>query len=134
MIFINFAVSLIIGILTGLGVGSGGLFLVYLTLTQGVEQIVAQGLNLAFFIFAAFSSAIVNIKRKRVDFTVFIHIITFGIFGVFIGSLLLPHIRTDIIRTLFGAMLIVLSLLTFFSKTGEDKEKTGENKNKRGIK
>lgn len=124
MIFVDLAVSLIIGILTGLGVGSGGLFLVYLTLTQGVEQITAQGLNLAFFIFAAFSSAIVNIKRKRVDFRVFIHVITFGIFGVFIGTLLLPHINTDIIRTLFGIMLVTLSLITFFTKTGDDENKS----------
>ena len=120
MIYIDFIVSLAIGVLTGLGVGSGGLFLVYLTLARGVEQITAQGLNLAFFALSAFSSAFVNIKRKRIDFRIFLFVITFGIFGVFVGSLLLPLISTDIIRTLFGAMLIILSLLTFLQKTKKE--------------
>jgi uncharacterized membrane protein YfcA len=124
MIYIDFIVALAIGALTGLGVGSGGLFLVYLTLALGVEQIKAQGLNLAFFILSAFSSAFVNIKRKRVDFRIFLFVITFGIFGVFVGSLLLPLVSTDIIRTLFGGLLIILSVITFFQKPKKENKRS----------
>ena len=64
---LDFLVSLLIGILTGLGVGSGGLFLVYMTLVRHAEQIMAQGLNLAFFAYAALASIVVNFFKKRIS-------------------------------------------------------------------
>jgi uncharacterized membrane protein YfcA len=49
--FSSAAVSLFIAILSGLGVGSGGLFVVWLTMVEGVDAIEARGLNLLFFVF-----------------------------------------------------------------------------------
>ena len=112
--FLDFIVSLFIGALTGLGVGSGGLFLVYMTLVRNAEQITAQGLNLAFFVYAALASIIVNLFKKRIDIKVLIFISIFGVSGVFLGSYILPLISPMIIRKIFGGVLIVLSLVTFF--------------------
>ena len=112
--FLDFIVSLFIGALTGLGVGSGGLFLVYMTLVRNAEQITAQGLNLAFFVYAALASIIVNLFKKRIDIKVLIFISVFGVSGVFLGSYILPLISPMIIRKIFGGVLIVLSLVTFF--------------------
>lgn len=111
---IDFIASLLIGVLTGLGVGSGGLFLVYMTLVRHAEQIVAQGLNLAFFIYAALASIAVNFYKKRIDLRVLIFISLFGVGGVFVGSYILPFISPVIIKKIFGGVLICLSLATFF--------------------
>lgn len=49
MLLLDTLASAIIAILTGLGVGSGGLLVIYLTLVSGIDQPVAQGINLLFF-------------------------------------------------------------------------------------
>ncbi len=116
MNFIDFFASLLIGVLTGLGVGSGGLLLVYLTLVRDFEQLTAQGMNLSFFIFAAIASAIINIRKKRIDFKLLIFVSVFGILGVMIGGFILPLISPEIIRKIFGVILIIMSLITFFFK------------------
>lgn len=111
---IDFIVSLLIGVLTGLGVGSGGLFLVYMTLVRHAEQITAQGLNLAFFVYAALASIAVNLFKKRINIKILIFISVFGVGGVLLGSHILPFISPIIIRKIFGGILIALSLVTFF--------------------
>ena len=56
--------SFLIALLTGMGVGSGGIFVVYLTLLHGVEQLAAQGLNLYFFIFSTAAASIIHLRSK----------------------------------------------------------------------
>ena len=119
---LDFIVSLLIGALTGLGVGSGGLFLVYMTLVRHTEQIMAQGLNLAFFVYAALSSLIVNFFKKRIDIKILTFISVFGVCGVLLGSYMLPLISPMVIRKIFGGILIVLSLVTFFVNPKNKKE------------
>ena len=51
--------SFVIALLTGLGVGGGGLFVVFLNMFTDIPQIKVQGINLLFFIFSA-SSAVME--------------------------------------------------------------------------
>ena len=44
-------VALLLSLLAGLGVGSAGLFVLFLTLVQGLSQIRAQAANLLLFLF-----------------------------------------------------------------------------------
>ena len=111
---LDFFVSLAIGVLTGLGVGSGGLLVVYLTLVSDAPQLWSQGVNLAFFALAALASFVVNLRKKRILPHTLIFILTFGMLGVCIGKLLLPYIPPQAIRRVFGYMLILMSLLTVF--------------------
>lgn len=46
------AVSFILGMMCGMGIGSAGLFVTYLVITLGIPQIHAQGANLLFFLAA----------------------------------------------------------------------------------
>ena len=45
-------VSFFIAVLSGLGVGSGGLFVIWLTAAYGVSATQARGMNLLFFVFS----------------------------------------------------------------------------------
>ena len=56
---LDIIVSFAIALLSGLGVGSGGLLVIYLTLYAGTPQLQAQGVNLVFFLFSilAFASS-----------------------------------------------------------------------------
>ena len=51
--------TFLVALLAGMGVGSGGLYVVYLTLFTEKNQLAAQGLNLYFFIFATGAALLV---------------------------------------------------------------------------
>ena len=114
-----FIIFLIIAILSGMGVGGGGLLVIYLTLFEGVEQIISQGTNLIFFIAVAVTSTIYNIsKRKIVWKTALILSISGAIFSL-IGALIAGTINPNILQKIFGGMLIIggiSSLISTFSK------------------
>ena len=65
---VGFFVTLIVALLAGLGVGSAGLFMTWLTLVEKVPQLTAQGINLIFFIFSsgsAFSSCFCAVDSRK---------------------------------------------------------------------
>jgi uncharacterized membrane protein YfcA len=53
MIF-DVIVSFVLAALSGIGVGGGGLFVIFLAIFTDTPQLIAQGMNLLFFIFSAF--------------------------------------------------------------------------------
>ena len=50
---VSFIVALITSVLSGLGIGGGGLLVIYLAFFTDTPQITAQGINLLFFIFSS---------------------------------------------------------------------------------
>ena len=63
---LDIIVGAAVAVLSGMGVGSGGLLVVYLTLAAEMQQAPAQALNLFFFLFAAGASTAVNIRRRNI--------------------------------------------------------------------
>ena len=53
---LNMIVGFLVALLMGMGVGGGGLFVIFLTLCLNYGQINAQGTNLLFFIIAILAS------------------------------------------------------------------------------
>lgn len=106
MIIINMIVSTLIGILAGLGVGGGGLLVIYLTMVSGMEQLSAQGINLVFFIFCAAASLFVHLKRRNINIKRCLALSTVGIAASIPGIMLSHSLDTHILRKIFGALLI----------------------------
>jgi len=67
MFFIDFIAGICVSALAGLGVGGGGLLVIYLTIVKDIPQIESQGLNLLFFVAAGAASLIIHIKKRRLD-------------------------------------------------------------------
>ena len=116
--------AFLIAILSGLGVGGGGLFVIYLVLFTSIPQLQIQGINLAFFLFASTSSIIVHLTKRKIFWSAVAIMSVSGTIGTLFGSLI--SIRTDesILRKIFGAMLIIsgiLSLKSAFSKKRKKK-------------
>ena len=94
-----------VAVLSGMGVGSGGLLVVYLTLAGGMQQPAAQALNLFFFIFAAGASTAVNIRRRNIACGCVVLCVVRGVIGAVAGSALAAVVEPRVLRILFGLML-----------------------------
>ncbi|MBE6697184.1 MAG: sulfite exporter TauE/SafE family protein [Ruminococcaceae bacterium] len=112
MVWLDIAVSFCIAMLSGLGVGSGGLLVIYLTLLSQVPQLQAQGINLVFFLFSAGSSMLSHLWRRHLILPLCILMIACGIPGALAGSYLAGILPAAALRRLFGGFLVIAGGLT----------------------
>ncbi|MBR3162515.1 MAG: sulfite exporter TauE/SafE family protein [Clostridia bacterium] len=103
-------IGLISGIFSGIGMGGGTILLLILTTILGMEQHVAQAVNLIFFIPTSIAAIIMNIKNKSVDLKLIGIVASFGIIGAIIGSKLVVKTDVSYLKKIFGAFLIVIAI------------------------
>ncbi len=103
-------------ILSGLGVGSAGLFVLYLTLVAGFPQPEAQALNLLFFLLSAGAALLLHVRERKIPWRVVFFLIACAIPGALAGSWLVRVLDASLIRKLFGGMLVVTGLPALFSR------------------
>ena len=111
-------------ILAGLGVGSGGLYLLYLTEALGVSQYAAQGMNLVFFSAATLASSLMNLRRGWLPAARLLPLLLFGTLGTVGGTLLTLVVPGRVARVGFGFLMVgagVRTLLSRFSGGGAEK-------------
>lgn len=120
-------VSLVIALLSGMGVGSGGLLVIYLSLAENVPQLTAQGINLLFFLFASSSSLLVHILKRKIYIGAIAVMSLFGIFGSVFGSLVAANLPSDLLRKLFGGMLVISGIISFRKGTTPPSQKNREH-------
>ncbi|MHB1151300.1 MAG: TSUP family transporter [Eubacteriales bacterium] len=108
---LDLSAAFAVALLCGLGVGGGGLFIVYLTLAVGFGQIEAQGINLIFFISAASASLFQHIKKRRLKIRFLLYLSLCGATGAIAGSLCTVIADPDFIRKIFGACLMFAGVL-----------------------
>lgn len=116
MIFLDIGAAFAVALLCGLGVGGGGLFIVYLTLAAGYDQLNAQGINLVFFIAAASASLLLHIKKRKLNIRFMLLLAVCGACGAVGGSACAFIADPDIIRKVFGAGLIAAGGLVLFRR------------------
>ena len=105
-------ISFIIAALSGMGVGGGGLFVVFLALFTDLPQITVQGINLLFFLFSSGSSICVHLTKRRIFGTAVLVMAAFGVLGSVCGALLANVIGQTLLRRIFGIMLVISGMLS----------------------
>ena len=108
--------SFVIAILSGLGVGSGGLFVIWLTMIEGLDSISARGYNLLFFVFSASAALVFHALRKRLRVRLVVFMSLFAAVGTVVGVLLGQRISPDLLRKFFGVLLVVSGTYTLITK------------------
>ena len=103
------------GILGGMGVGSGGLFMIYLLLVRDMPQLTAQGLNLYFFLFSAGASLTVHMQKRKIFWSAVLLMIFVGSVGTLAGSLLCARLSANLLRRAFGGMLVFCGIASLYS-------------------
>ena len=102
--------AFVAAILSGMGVGSAGLFILYLTLVAGYSQPEAQAINLLFFLLSAGASLLLHIRARKIPGRVVLFLLACAIPGALAGSFLVRAVDATVIRKLFGGMLVVTGL------------------------
>lgn len=115
-LLITVIAAFLAAILSGLGVGSAGLFVLYLTLIAGYSQPEAQALNLLFFLLSAGTALLLHIRARRIPWRVVGFLVACAVPGALAGSYLVRVLDASVIRKLFGGMLIVTGLPALFAK------------------
>ena len=115
--WITIAAAFVAGALSGLGVGSAGLFVLYLTFALQMDQISAQGVNLVFFLLSAGASLLLHIKKRPIPWVVVGLLVVCAIPGSVLGTYLVSVLDRNLIRRLFGVMLVVSGSMALFRKS-----------------
>ena len=111
-------VSFPVALLSGMGMGSAGLLVLYLTAVEGLSQLSAQGVNLAFFLFSSGSALLVHLLKTPLPYWYILWLIPGGLCGSFFGSALAHALPEALLRRLFGYFLIITASLSLLRKKG----------------
>ncbi|MEG1581693.1 MAG: sulfite exporter TauE/SafE family protein [Clostridia bacterium] len=107
--------SLASGVVAGMGMGGGTLLLPALTLIMGVDQQVAQGINLAVFVPMAIVVCIIYTKNKLIDYKI-AWIIALPAIGVSVlSSLLAVKLEGKVLMIIFGVFIALIGIATLIS-------------------
>ena len=110
---LDIIVFFLIAALSGMGVGSAGLLVVWLTAFDTVPQLAAQGLNLFFFLFSSSASLLIHVARRKIFWGAIGIMTATGAVGALVGSMIAASFDPSLLARLFGGMLLVSGALSF---------------------
>ena len=113
------AVGAATGVLSGFGVGGGTLLLVYMTAFAGVDQHLAQGINLLYFLPAGLMALPAHVKNGYIEKPVLLPAIGAGLVCAALAAWAATAMEVGLLRKFFGAFLIVVGLMELFGRTKE---------------
>lgn len=99
-----------------MGLGGGGVLIIYFNLFTQIPQTLAQGINLLFFIPSAVVAVIIYIKKKLINFKLALIFSLFGLTGTILGAYLACFIDSKILSKMFALLLFVMGVMQFRKK------------------
>ena len=103
-------VSAVGGIIGGMGLGGGTLLIPLLTLCSGIEQHLAQAINLIAFVPMSIVALIIHKGNGYVDFKKSVPIAALALVGAVAGSFLTSYASGYALKASFGAFLVALDV------------------------
>ncbi len=111
-----FLAGLFTGILSGFGVGGGTLLLIYMTLFAGLDQTLAQGINLLYFLPTAALALPAHIKNGFIEKTVLLPAILAGLASAALAAWIATGLDVALLHRLFGGFLLYVGISELFRK------------------
>ncbi len=109
-------VGLLTGILSGFGIGGGSLLILYLTAVAGVDQYVAGGINLLYFLCCAPTALVSHIRHKRLEWQAVLWCSLTGAATSLGAAWLASQLNTDWLRRGFGVLLLYIGVRELLCK------------------
>ena len=110
----SLAVGLVLGYLSGLGIGGGSVLILWLTLVAGIPDKSAQVINLIFFLAAAGTVSVLRLKKGTLQLREVLPGILAGCLSALIFSFLGQRLDQSLARRLFGGVLLITGLRELF--------------------
>lgn len=110
------AVGAATGVLSGFGVGGGTLLLVYMTAFAGVDQHLAQGINLLYFLPAGLLALPAHLKNGYIEKPALLPAIGAGLACAGLAAWAATALEVALLRKLFGAFLVVIGVMELFGR------------------
>ena len=105
------------GLAGSLGLGGGGVLVLYLVLALGMPQLKAQGINLLFFIPIAAAAVTVYAVKKQIKWKMTLKITLWGLIGVIIGMYFARILGGELTAKVFGGLLVIIGISEIFTKS-----------------
>ena len=112
----DFFAGMAVAALSGMGVGGGGLLVLYLVFVKNMGQLEAQGINLLFFIVSAIAAFLYNVRKRKINYRLCVLLCLCGIAGAVVGALSANMIPPQTVRKIFGWLLIGSGIWSFLKE------------------
>lgn len=112
-------VGTVLGFLAGLGIGGGSLLILWLTFVLQLDPQTARGINLLFFLPSALIAICFRWKQGAVNLKKVFPAMASGCAAALVFSWLGSGLDLELLKKLFGGLLIVTGLRELFYKSGE---------------
>ena len=116
---ISIIVGTLLGFLSGLGIGGGSLLIIWLTVVLGTDPLAARSMNLLFFIPSALIVCALRVKQRQLRIKPFLPAILTGCTAAGIFSWISTTVDVQIVKKLFGVVLIAAGLRELFYREKE---------------
>lgn len=110
------AVGTLLGFLSGIGIGGGSLLILWLTAVQNLSPEAARSINLLFFLPAALISSFFRWRQGNLNLKEIFPAMAAGCVSAALFSWIGTTIHTDVLKRLFGILLIITGIRELFYK------------------
>lgn len=111
MMIVDCFIGLLVAALAGMGVGGGGLLVIWLVLIRHLPTPAAQGINLVFFIISALCALPIHIRQRTLSLRTILTITVIALPGVWIGCQLASVLPEMTARRCFGYFLLLSGIM-----------------------
>lgn len=108
-------ITIISGIIAGMGIGGGSVFILLTTIFGIFSQQIAQGYNLFMFIVVGIVATIFNLIKKNLDVKLLLKLIFPMCLGSIIGITILKNIDQNILKIFFYCFMLIIALYEIIS-------------------
>lgn len=110
-------IGVLLGFLSGLGVGGGSLLIMWLTLVLNMQHPEARTINLLFFIPSAIIASFFRWKQGALEIKALLPAIVGGCVSAAVFTLISRNMDMQLLKKLFGILLLLIGLREFLYKT-----------------
>ncbi len=112
----NAVIIFLIAVMSGLGVGSGGLLVIFLTSYLHFAPAEARVTNLLFFIISSLGALIIHSFKGRIKYKLVFFAALFGIIGTLFGTSVGKILGDTVLKFIFGILLVISGGYVIFGK------------------
>lgn len=113
--------GLICGVLSGMGVGGGTLLMVWMTAVQGMQQSVAQSINLLYFLPTGLCALLLHLKHGLIRARIVLPAIAAGCLAAVPTAYLATLLDTALLRKLFAGLLFAVGMYELFGRHARER-------------